>query len=546
MAKIMKTVLLAGLLVCPALAWGQWQVDGLFLGYMTPAFNASIDAVNIGNGNIAVVWDGFNQDVRNIHVQLVDSSGYVHWDYAGLLVCPDTAHDQIYASVLGDDSGGVFVVWSDYRHVAAEGLALYGQHLDSFGNRLWDPYGVRLTYGSYGHSKAKLCSDGYGGFIIVDDEIMAQRVSRDGDILWDSTGIFLSRIENVIEWLPITYQTGVTSFITCWVRSWLGDSAEYGSDIYMQRFDLDGNIYWGASGKPAVHYEDNQSYLEWGHDMVADGQGGVVVAWIDQRNITPWSMVYADHFNSNGQSMWAENGQPASSGPAIMALETQVFKLGDKFIFLHSGNSGFRASLLNGTGNDVWGSVRILDTMSVVGRAIMDPEAVFKYVSVSNTYPPWKIDTTGHEYWVDRGYWVGYYRQHVLSDSAGGMITVGNDGYPYVRISRVYANGKVGGDTTGIQDGDSLLPYAFRLGQNHPNPFNGQTIIEYALPENTDVTLELYNIIGQSLIKQTLPNQSAGINKITLNLNNYPSGVYLLRLTTTEGIENKIKLTLIK
>ncbi len=88
-------------------------------------------------------------------------------------------------------------------------------------------------------------------------------------------------------------------------------------------------------------------------------------------------------------------------------------------------------------------------------------------------------------------------------------------------------------------------PKEFTLNQNFPNPFNPATTIEYGLPKSVRVSLQIFNILGQSvrtLVKDQL--QQAGFYKVTWDgLNDQgqpvPSGIYFYRLSTKEFLKTR-------
>jgi len=95
-----------------------------------------------------------------------------------------------------------------------------------------------------------------------------------------------------------------------------------------------------------------------------------------------------------------------------------------------------------------------------------------------------------------------------------------------------------------------MVPEEFKLGQNHPNPFNPTTGISYGLPEATNVRLEVFNVLGQQV--RTLVNEYQSAGNYTVNwdgLNNngssVASGIYFYRLTTDKEHATK-KMMMLK
>ncbi len=84
------------------------------------------------------------------------------------------------------------------------------------------------------------------------------------------------------------------------------------------------------------------------------------------------------------------------------------------------------------------------------------------------------------------------------------------------------------------------LPKAFALHQNTPNPFNPVTEIAFDLPEETNASLEVYNMIGQKVRTLTDGTLSAGAHKLVWNGTDdngkeLPSGVYFYKLSAGDN-----------
>ncbi|MBN2011033.1 DUF3494 domain-containing protein [candidate division KSB1 bacterium] len=81
---------------------------------------------------------------------------------------------------------------------------------------------------------------------------------------------------------------------------------------------------------------------------------------------------------------------------------------------------------------------------------------------------------------------------------------------------------------TAVENG--LTPKDFVLSQNHPNPFNPVTIINYQLPIRSNVRLCIFDMVGREVNILVNELQAAGNYKIAWNAENFPSGVYIYRL----------------
>jgi enterochelin esterase-like enzyme len=98
---------------------------------------------------------------------------------------------------------------------------------------------------------------------------------------------------------------------------------------------------------------------------------------------------------------------------------------------------------------------------------------------------------------------------------------------------------------TGIYAAYNEQPKEFQLNQNYPNPFNPATTISYTLPSSQFVSLKVYNTLGQEMATLVQGFQEPGNRTIRFDGNNFPSGVYIYRLTSQSFSESK-KMILMK
>jgi hypothetical protein len=99
--------------------------------------------------------------------------------------------------------------------------------------------------------------------------------------------------------------------------------------------------------------------------------------------------------------------------------------------------------------------------------------------------------------------------------------------------------------TSGVNDGAGDLPAEFALYQNYPNPFNPSTTIRYALKEESEVTLIVYNAYGQEVATLVDGVEHAGVHQVVFDGGQLASGIYFYKLRAGSDIAVK-KLTLLK
>jgi hypothetical protein len=166
--------------------------------------------------------------------------------------------------------------------------------------------------------------------------------------------------------------------------------------------------------------------------------------------------------------------------------------------------------------------------------------------------------SSNEEYFTDRrqGSWqVPYYLVGWHGDSVSLMV----EGFYFVLDSQGKGHGGFGASgevyylsssNSGVDTTQDHKIFHFNLFQNHPNPFNSSTIIDYEMMKEENVTLKIYDILGKEV--RTLVNtlQKPGNYRVTWDGKNnqrkeVASGIYFYQLRAGNFTETK-KLILIK
>ena len=100
------------------------------------------------------------------------------------------------------------------------------------------------------------------------------------------------------------------------------------------------------------------------------------------------------------------------------------------------------------------------------------------------------------------------------------------------------------GDPVGVEDIVNV-PVTFTLRQNYPNPFNPSTTISYSIPERSNVSIKVYDMLGEEVATIENGIRNAGTYNLNFNAAELPSGIYFYTLKVNEFQQTR-KMMLLK
>jgi hypothetical protein len=309
-----------------------WQgIDGLYVHHLlsTDALDPSWPAAGVvvatgaaggapgglisdGAGGAIATWAD-QSDNPDIRAGRVLASGTVDpsWPSGGALLC-SAAGNQIEPRICSDGAGGAIVTWYDDRNPLTTSWDIYAQHVLATGvvDPGWSPNGVAVNTAAGDQLHPSIVSDALGGAVIAWDDdrhgsgnsdIYAIRVRSNGtlDPAWPAGGRQICgsmKAQNS----PLSASDGLGGAIITW--SDFRSKTNY--DAYAMRVLRSGSLAsgWHGNGEKLCDAPGDQEPV----DIIADGSGGAVIVWNDQRNSN--YDVFAARISATGSIPWASNG----------------------------------------------------------------------------------------------------------------------------------------------------------------------------------------------------------------------------------------------
>ncbi|MEM6785552.1 MAG: T9SS type A sorting domain-containing protein, partial [Bacteroidota bacterium] len=137
-----------------------------------------------------------------------------------------------------------------------------------------------------------------------------------------------------------------------------------------------------------------------------------------------------------------------------------------------------------------------------------------------------------------------------LAGAGGGAVTVLASGYlsppsddlPAFALLAVFGDGGTAilPEAVSNEDGNGALPETFALRGNYPNPFAATTRIGFDLPQDADVSLRVYDVLGRTVAEIAPTRLAAGTNQtFDLDASSLASGAYVYRVEAQMGTETR-------
>jgi len=280
----------------------------------------------------------------------LQAQGRAFWQEGGVVLCAETWSSSGLAAV-PDDSGGAIAAWADSR---GEYESVWAQRVNRDGDVLWQQNGVLLRDSTRTPSRLSAVSDSRGGMVVLWAEyfvwpntmqVSAQRVDSAGNVLWGPNGVIVvGDREGRYDFYPAMTTDGRGGTIVAWVKKDMGLEREFDT-LCVQRLDSLGRFRWGPNG--VVVHADTLA----GPSLCADESGGAFLVWTVTGETR--STVLVQHVDSVGNLAWPQPGMPVCS---VNAGAIQSVRVAGGTVIAFGTHASIRAQRLDPQGVRLWGN----------------------------------------------------------------------------------------------------------------------------------------------------------------------------------------------
>ncbi len=136
---------------------------------------------------------------------------------------------------------------------------------------------------------------------------------------------------------------------------------------------------------------------------------------------------------------------------------------------------------------------------------------------------------------------IGFVNGHGNSNTPQSYSFVATDGAKQYRLKQIDTDGSF--EYSNVVEVEANLSY--KLYQNHPNPFNPTTQINFSIPEASKVSITVFNALGQEVAELANREFAVGNHTVNFNASNLTSGIYFYRMNSA-NFSQTMKMLLLK
>lgn len=501
-----------------------------------PHNETSHSIIQLNDGKYIVCGHSLDLGVSDIFVIKFSSNGVIDWSksingpWAGL-------HNF---KIIKTIDGG-FVISGHTSLSGATSIDIYIVKLDANGNVQWTKQ-IGSPETDYGRS---IIQTSDGGYIVTgytntngstNNDVLILRLNSAGDYIWGKT---LGGSNNDIAYSIISSQDN--GYILTGSTTSFGAG---GNDFLVVKLDVNGSVLWGKtigeSGNEVaysvIQTQDN-GYVFSGYTNSFNNESDLFTVKLDILGNLIWTRVVGGSLNDYGRSILQ-----TTNNDFIICGETNSF----------SSTQDVYLVKLNPAGLLITSKVISINGIETSNSIIQTLDGGFITSGSTNSSGAGGLDFLITKFDINLNTCSNLIQPASTSNTGGTLnsisLTSNNANFIVTSpVPTVIAGATLATicTTVGINPIENQVPDKFLLEQNYPNPFNPVTNIQFQIPRNEFILLDIFDLNGKKV--ETLINQNleAGSYEVKWNAENYPSGIYFYKLQASYYSETK-KMILIK
>ena len=334
-------------------------------------------------------------------------------------------------------------------------------------------------------------------------------------------------------------------YITGQTRNQVWEDEFIFSDIITIKLDSSGNELWRK-----IYSENNESD-DFPIKLHLDSQNNIIIGARTENFQSGYIII---KYTNNGDVMWTQNynGQNNTDIATDITIDSKDNIIITGYSFVTNEDFNILTMKYSPLGNKLWTSQynRVGNTRDFAFSSVCDSMNNIYITGGSrrgfngyDTCVTIKYDKDGSEIWTIQytdSVGLSSCGKHIAIDKFGDVIVAGNSigsnsGWDYFTVK--YRQ-------TGLKVHNTHIISNIPMLNNYPNPFNNTTIIHYNIIRESNVIINIYDLLGRQIIQLINNKTPAGFYQIEWDGRNeygqiVPTGFYLCTLNTGNQIQVK-------